>query len=263
MAIGKEIETRGHITGFQEEIAKAANSSENDFFTWFADAKDKDAAFIRGNWDFSIHIVQACARFLSNPEEKVALEIGHGGGRVIAAASRYFKQVIGIDVHENNSRVEDELKNRGVRNLRLEKTNGREIPLGDATVDFIYSFVVLQHVEKMGIFEKYLQESSRVLKKDGIAVLYFGRRCSFSVNKTSRLLYLLDRMAEIVFLPNGYRELPARVNETNLIVSLPKAKRLARNAGFEILGDLVSRKIVPDGVRLYGGQNGLILRKGS
>ena len=200
MAIGKEIETRGHITGFQEEIAKAANSSENDFFTWFADAKDKDAAFIRGNWDFSIHIVQACARFLSNPEEKVALEIGHGGGRVIAAASRYFKQVIGIDVHENNSRVEDELKNRGVRNLRLEKTNGREIPLGDATVDFIYSFVVLQHVEKMGIFEKYLQESSRVLKKDGIAVLYFGRRCSFSVNKTSRLLYLLDRMAEIVSL---------------------------------------------------------------
>ena len=152
---------------------------------------------------------------------------------MIAAASRYFMHVIGIDVHENNSRVEDELKNRGVRNIRLEKTNGQEIPLDDATVDFVYSFVVLQHVEKIRILEKYFQESSRVLKKNGIAVLYFGRKCSFSVNKSSRLLYLLDRMAEIVFLPNGYRELPARVNETNLIVSLPKAKRLAKNAGFK------------------------------
>ena len=30
-----KIEKRGHIIGFKEEIAKAADASDNDFFSWF------------------------------------------------------------------------------------------------------------------------------------------------------------------------------------------------------------------------------------
>jgi len=261
MAIGKEIEKRGHIIGFREEIGKASNSSDGEFFTWFDNASDTDAAFVRGSWDFAIHFVRPCARFLSRPEDKVALEIGHGGGRLLAAASRHFKYVIGIDIHDHNDKVEEELRKRGVGNFRLEKTDGLGIPVDDAKVDFVYSFIVLQHVEKFAIFEQYLRESWRILKDDGLAVLYFGRRSRLSVGKGSPLLYFADRIAEMVFPLGGYLELPAKVNETNLVVSLPRARRLARETGFEVLGTLVSRKKVPDGIGLFGGQNGLILRK--
>ena len=107
MAIGKEIEKRGHIHGFREEISKAANLTDDEFFTWFDSSKDKDAAFVRGNWDFMVHIASPAAKFLSSPEEKVVLEVGHGGGRILAAASRYFGNAIGVDIHENNKTLYD------------------------------------------------------------------------------------------------------------------------------------------------------------
>lgn len=261
MATGKEIETRGHTVGFREEIAKAAASSDDDFFTWFDSARDAEAAFVRGGWDFIVHIALPASRFLSAPEDKVALEIGHGGGRIIAAASRCFKAVIGIDIHDNNEKVEHELKRRGVNNCRLLKTEGTGIPVEPESVDLVYSFIVLQHIEKMEVFEQYLRETYRVLKPDGIAVLYFGRKYVLSMNRASRFLYYIDRLAERFLLPGGFQELPARVNCTNLIVSLPHAKSLARRAGFEVLAGLVSKKGVPDGIERYGGQNGLVIRR--
>jgi ubiquinone/menaquinone biosynthesis C-methylase UbiE len=261
MAAGKEIEKRGHITGFKEEISKAAASTDDTFFTWFDNARDKDASFIRGTWDFMVHIALPSSPFLSAPEEKVALEIGHGGGRILAAASRSFMQVIGIDIHENHEKVASELKRRGINNFRLINTEGKEIPVEDSSIDFVYSFIVLQHVEKLKVFENYLKESYRILKPNGIAVLYFGRKYVLSFNKKSKLLYLIDRFAERFLLSKGFQEIPARVNQTNLRVSLSHAKSSAKKTGFEILSELVSRRKVPDGITSYGGQNGLVLKK--
>src|SRR5258708_589853 len=95
---GKSVETRGHIVGFREEIAKASGRSPQEFFTWFDDATDPDDAFVRGAWDFSIHIAQSLAPFLSHPEEKTILEIGHGAGRILATAARHFRHALGVDV---------------------------------------------------------------------------------------------------------------------------------------------------------------------
>jgi SAM-dependent methyltransferase len=261
MTTESEVEDGGHIAGFREEISKAADSSNNDFFTWFNDAPDAEAAFIRGSWDFSVHIALPASRFLSTPEDKIALEIGYGGGRLLAASSRYFKSVIGIDIHDQDQKVESELRQRGIHNFRLLKTDGKNIPVESSSVDFVYSFIVLQHVEKYDIFKDYLCETSRVLKTGGIAVLYFGRKCFLSANKSLGGLYLFDRFAEPILLPKGFKEFPAQINSTNLLISLPHAKALSKQIGLEVLADLVSHKKVPDGIKLFGAQNGLVLRK--
>ena len=203
MAIGKNIETRGHIVGFKEEISKAADSGEDEFFTWFDNAKNKNAAFIRGAWDFIVHIALPSSKFLSTPEEKIALEIGHGGGRILSAASRCFQSVIGVDIHENNEKVEDELKKRGINNFSLIKTDGKQIPIESGSVDFIYSFIVLQHIEKIEVFRTYLHETFRLLKPNGIAVLYFGRKYFLSINRASKILYLVDKYSERFIIPKG------------------------------------------------------------
>ncbi|MGE0811317.1 MAG: class I SAM-dependent methyltransferase [Immundisolibacter sp.] len=260
MASGKDIETRGHIVGFREEIAKAANASEDVFFSWFNDARDKDVAFIRGAWDFSVHMAQPLAPYLSTPEDKVAVEIGHGGARILAAASRHFGAAVGVDIHHNNAFVEAELTRRGITNVQLIQSDGKHLPLADNAVDVVYSFIVLQHVETYEIFCAYLAETRRVLKPGGLAVLYFGRKSLLSLNRSSRLLYWVDRALERVVI-GKFRQSPAKVNSTNLRVSLSHAKALARRTGFTVLRTLVSHKRVPDGTRLYGGQNGLVLRK--
>lgn len=261
MPVGQEIETRNHITGFREEIARVADASSSDFFTWFNNAESKEAAFVRGSWDFMLQIAAPAAPYLRTPEQKVALELGHGGGRLVAAAARSFHHVIGIDIHDHNQLVEDELHARGIHNFELIRVSGREIPLEDASVDFVYSYIVLQHVERYEIFESYLREVYRLLRPNGVAVLYFGRKYRFSINRSSRLLYWADRLLEPFMLPKGYKEIPARVNETNLQISLSHARKVARKIGFLLLADLVSNKNVPDGIRLYGGQNGLVLAK--
>ncbi len=179
----------------------------------------------------------------------------------MAAAAKSFKQVIGIDIHDQNRLVEDELHARGLHNFQLIRVAGSEIPLESTSVDFIYSYIVLQHVERYAIFHAYLREAYRLLRPNGVAVLYFGRKYLLSINRSLSAFYWFDRVLEGFALPKGYQEKPARVNETNLLISLNHAKKLAGAIGFHPQEELVSRKTVPDGVRLYGGQNGLVLLK--
>jgi SAM-dependent methyltransferase len=261
MGTGHEIERRGHIVGFQEEIGRTADASPESFLTWFDAAAGPDEAFVRGAWDFSVHIAKPLSPFLRAPEAKTVLEIGHGAGRILAAASRHFGYVVGIDVHDRNDLVERELRARGVANARLLQTDGRRIPLPDAAIDVAYTFIVFQHIEKIEIFRGYLEEIHRVLRPDGLAVIYFGRWCHWSLARRSRLRYAADRLAERVLLQRGYREMAAPVNHTNLLVRSGFAKNLAREIGFAVLDRVVSHKKVPDGTSLYGGQHGLVLRR--
>ena len=261
MAGNKPIETRGHITGFREEIGRAAGTSRDSFFTWFDSAGDAEASFIRGQWDFTIHIAPHLARVVGNPECKTVLEIGYGGGRILAAASRAFAGAFGVDIHNRQDVVEAELKSRGLSNFKLLGGDGSHVPCEDASIDAIYSFIVLQHVERIAIWQSYLRECYRVLRPGGAAILYFGRWAPLSLNRARPWAYRLELLLESFFLPAGYRELPAVVNDTNLHVRLGYAKKYARETGFRILGTTVSRKRVPDGLRLFGSQHGLLLQK--
>jgi ubiquinone/menaquinone biosynthesis C-methylase UbiE len=261
MATGEKIETRGHIVGFREEIDVAACRGKDAFFTWFDNAQNADMAFQKGQWDFKVHIDLPLSEYISDPENKIALEIGHGGGRILLAACRSFKKVIGIDVHRCNKLVEAELKNRGVSNFELFETDGSMIPVKNSAVDIVYSFIVLQHVEKIDTFKRYLEETHRVLKPGGVAVLYFGRRRFYLLNSGSYFNHLIDCFFERLLLTKGFKELPAKVNCKNLVISLRYAEKLAQKCGFITLKRCVSRKKAPDGVSLYGEQHGLILRK--
>jgi ubiquinone/menaquinone biosynthesis C-methylase UbiE len=135
------------------------------------------------------------------------------------------------------------------------------LPVGSGQIDCVYSFIVLQHVETYAVFKRYFEETFRVLKPGGLAALYFARRYRWSFNRSSRLLYTLDRLVEPLLIRQGYEELPASVNSTNLRVSLRQSKSLARSIGFDVMRTLVSRRRVPDGTALYGGQHGLVLKK--
>jgi ubiquinone/menaquinone biosynthesis C-methylase UbiE len=261
MGTGQHIETRGHIVGFKEEIRRTADASPEAFLTWFDDASNPEEAFVRGAWDFSIHIAQPLAPFLRAPEAKTVLEIGHGAGRILASAARHFGNAVGIDVHDRNDIVRRELAARGVQRVELLETDGQRIPLADNSVDVAYTFIVFQHIEKIEIFRSYFYEIHRVLKGDGLAMVYFGRWCHWSLARRSRLLYAADRVGERLWLRGGYREMQTTVNHTNLLVTLDYASGVARRAGFQILRRVVSHKRVPDGTTLYGGQHGLVLRR--
>ncbi|TMK26818.1 MAG: class I SAM-dependent methyltransferase, partial [Actinobacteria bacterium] len=130
----------------------------------------------RGYWDFALHILTpGVARRIADPGSLTALEIGYGGGRLLNAAASFFGRAIGIDVHDEAESVSALLADCGRRNVELHQTDGRGIPLPDETIDFVYSFIVLQHLPSLDAFRRYVEETHRVLRPGGIAQLYFGK----------------------------------------------------------------------------------------
>lgn len=260
MAIGNNL-MKNHIRGFRTEISRAKLRGKDAFFTWFNSSKNAQDSFVKGTWDFAFHIALQIPSYISKPETKTILEIGHGGGRLLDAASRYFSKAMGVDIHKENSFVERELKERGTKNIKLLRGNGHNIPTDESSVDVVFSFIVLQHVEKIEIFRKYFEESYRVLKPGGVAILYYSRYSKLSKGKSEVWLYLLDKLLERFFLPRGYKELLSVVNDVNLVVSTNYVKEISKKIGFEVEKVLISRINVPDGVDVYGGQHGVLLRK--
>jgi len=233
-----------HQRRYAEAIRKMKRMGMDSFQNWFNKSKDTNQSIVRGYWDFTFHILTSkVCEYIKNPEEKTALEIGYGGGRILNAACSYFKEVIGIDIHEEQETVEAFLRSQGKTNFRLIKISGRTMGVDSRSIDFIYSFIVLQHLSLFDILVSYIKETYRCLKPGGIAKLYFARYSN---------LNLLDQFRYFI---QGYKEIPeASINYKSLVVRASKLKKLCKKVGFRVIEVVGSYKRVPDGYpRIKGG----------
>lgn len=174
------------------------------------------------------------------------------GGRILNAACNYFMEVIGIDIHDEQETVEAFLRAQGKENFKLIKTSGRSIDVDSESIDFIYSFFVLQHLPSFDAFVSYIKETYRCLKPSGIAQLYFGKYSS-KLKGIDQLRYFIQGYKE-------FHEVP--VNYTSLVVRVSKVKKLCKGIGFKVVEVGISYKRVPDGYpKIRGGQNYVTLLK--
>jgi SAM-dependent methyltransferase len=217
-----------HIRRYSDAIA--ACKTDDEFQAWFNKADGAYHAGVNGFWDFAIHIATPMVRFhLGNPHEKTALEIGCGGGRLLTAASHYFRHVIGLDIHGSLARI------KRTPNMGLIRGDGETIPLQNASVDFIYSFIVMQHLQSGAAFVSYLREARRCLIPGGLAMLYYGKR---------------DELYE--------RKVPA--NQTSLAMPRADAVQGAISARFEVLEEGDSWRF-GDKTLHRGAQGFMLLRR--
>lgn len=258
MASGDKI-VKNHIKGFENEISKVSESGSSSFFNWFDNSGgDVNTNFLKGHCEFTHFILRPLYRYLGEIKRMSALEIGYGGGRLLAAASTFFKEAVGVDVHSESEIVEKELHRRDIHNFKLIKSDGTGLPIEDNSVNVVYSFIVLQHVEKIEIFNKYLSEAYRILETGGFAVLFFGRLSSFSSKYNLNIVSIIDKIIESTHI-KGYKEIPAKVNRTNLKVSQKYAIKKAEEVGFILMESGVSKKMPL--LNKDGGQNFIVLRK--
>ncbi len=216
------------------------------FFGWFNGDPNNEVALKDGFYDFAVTVLRdPVPRFLSNPYEKVALEIGYGGGRLLNAAAHMFREVIGVDIHDLGLVVEEMLRASGLSNFRLCKGSGKEIPIDACSVDFVYSHIVFLHLSGPDVLEAYVNETFRVLKPGGIASFYYGRPFSYRSHTAqsrlvSRLYHAIEPIAETVLLDilgDGYRRKPeGRANTVSLMVTRRKMKGVAKACGFQVVG---------------------------
>lgn len=224
-----------HVKKYQEAIDRAAQKDR--FSVWFNGSVDPHHARINGFWDFATQIVTPEIQLLlGDPQNKTALEIGYGGGRLLNAARHYFKHVVGLDIHNHADRVASDI---GGDNVSLLTGDGQTIPSDDESVDFIYSFIVFHHLPSFEVFRSYLSESYRCLSVGGVAHLYYG---------------LSDKD---LFVSESYS-----ANELSLKMSSKTARQAAANAGFDVVNAHRSWRIIKGEELRHGLQASLVLQKG-
>ena len=101
------------------------------------------------------------------------LEVGCGLGRMTHHFSTLFEKVSAVDVSQ-------EMLNKAkaywghLQNVEWMLGNGENLqPIASGSVDFVFSFWVLQHIPDSNVVLNYIRESERVLKPNGKALLQF------------------------------------------------------------------------------------------
>jgi GT2 family glycosyltransferase/SAM-dependent methyltransferase/tetratricopeptide (TPR) repeat protein len=103
-----------------------------------------------------------------DPKTITMLEIGCGLGRMSKHFAGLFGQVHGIDVSGEMIRQASE-RLKGVANVSLHESSGSDLSLfADESFDFVFSFIVFQHIPDPAVITKYIREAHRVLRPGGV-----------------------------------------------------------------------------------------------
>lgn len=108
-------------------------------------------------------------------QRRVAVDIGCGVGRLTRALGARFERAIGLDVSDEMVRKGNALQS-DVPNVELRATDGVRFPVETGTVDFVFSYVVFQHMPTLEVIEGSLAETRRVLAPGGAALLHLKHR---------------------------------------------------------------------------------------
>ena len=159
-------------------LKRSASKEQNDYkATWNGEAhRDAHDAILTGSTPESFERTgrtdaDMVAKYLRGDD--VVLNIGCGVGRVEKYLAPRVRELWAIDVSgEMIRRAEKRLA--GLGNVRLREVGNREFlsSFAGESVDLVFSFLVLQHLEREDAY-RYLRDAHRVLKPGGRLVTQF------------------------------------------------------------------------------------------
>lgn len=106
--------------------------------------------------------------YLDNFQDRVALEIGVGVGRMTESLARNFQQVYGIDISPLMLETAGK-RLAGLTNVTLTETAGNVIPYPDNQFDFVFSYLVFKYFPDIQLVADYFREIKRALRPSGLA----------------------------------------------------------------------------------------------
>lgn len=176
-------------------------SETKDFLDWFDASDSVEATLKRAEGDWKHRFVEF--PYFKSVNKGSALEIGFGAGRLLLQSSRSFKKVFGVDIHQAFDRTTQFLNEYKAGEFELvHRDSLAQIP--DGSLDFVYSFIVIQHFDSTEELWFYFGETWRLLAPGGFAHLYFGKNSKPGVKVTSAADFTL-RDASLFVHPDVIR----------------------------------------------------------
>jgi SAM-dependent methyltransferase len=156
---------------------------------------DSESFFQSGEADYNQLVKPVLTKLGFNPEGKSMLEVGCGVGRITRCFARHFATVLASDISEEMLQRGREL-HRGIENvvwMHGDGTTLKDVP--SDSVDFVFSFLVLQHIPSKELQMGYLSEMLRVLKPGGVYCFQFNSLAGPTMNWKGRLIWgLIDML---------------------------------------------------------------------
>ena len=143
-----------------------------EFLNWFDVTTSVEATVAKARSDWRSRITAFDG--YTELKKQRSLEIGFGGGRLVAQAAKDFAEAVGVDIHEAFARTREFLALQDVQNARLIHRDELST-LPHESCDFIYSFIVFQHFDTLEEVDFYLDQCARLLAPGGRCHIFFGR----------------------------------------------------------------------------------------
>ncbi len=180
-------------------VAKAMRHDWNErarkdaFFYIASWRKDWDlATFLKsGEEDYDRLVAPIFQRTDFRTQGKTAIELGCGAGRMTHAFAAHFERVIAFDVSEEMlKRAKAVLPNSS--NITWLHSNGENLSeAGNDSTDFVFSYLVLQHLPQEEMVCAYIREMLRVLRRDGLCLFQFNGSHRPTMNWKGQLAWKL------------------------------------------------------------------------
>lgn len=151
--------------------------ARKDAFLYIASWKDdwnEEAFFASGETDYERLVGPIVARLGITLAESAMAELGCGAGRMTRAFARRFRAVTAIDVSEEmQARAKSYLKDSD--NVRWVLTEGVSLAgVETGSMDFVFSYLVLQHYPSTELINGSIQEIMRILRPGGAFLFQFN-----------------------------------------------------------------------------------------
>ncbi|MGD0906522.1 MAG: class I SAM-dependent methyltransferase [Candidatus Acidiferrales bacterium] len=150
---------------------------------------DPESFFQSGEEDYGRFVQPVFDRCHFEPEGKFMLELGCGAGRMTRSFAQKFAQVVAFDISAEMLRHAQAL-NPQAGNIAWTLGNGTDLSgVGDRTVDFVFSYIVLQHMPAPEFALRYIREMLRVLKPGGMFLFQFNSVPKVTMNWKGRMAW--------------------------------------------------------------------------
>lgn len=149
-----------------------ARARENPriYINWPTVPDQEEAFYASGREDYARYVRPFLEKMRFDPRAKTALEIGCGIGRLARCLAEEFGETIGVDV---SPEMIARARAANVSRARFVAVSGGGLEgVENASVDFVLSFAVFQHVPDKDAIRGYFQETARVLRPGGIFRLH-------------------------------------------------------------------------------------------
>lgn len=159
---------------------------------------DETSFFESGEQDYMRLVHPVLQKLQFKPANKTMAELGCGAGRMTRSFAEHFSSVFAVDISaEMQSRAKQFLKS--FSNIQWILSDGETLSsIGSNSVDFVFSYLVLQHMPEKKVALITIQEMMRILRPDGAFLFQFNGSDQPTMNMKGRAIsWVLDTLISV------------------------------------------------------------------